>query len=60
MFVAAGIRCGRGAIQVNALVGAIPTGGVAKLATDAQVLVNARDYLVIKVELIPVDDCGER
>ena len=45
---------------MDALVGAIPAGGVTKLASDAQVLVNTRDDLVIQVELVPVDDRGQR
>ena len=38
------------------MVGAIPAGGVAKLASDAQVLVDARHDLVVQIELVPVDD----
>ena len=51
---ARGIGCGRSAIEVDALMGAIPAGGVAKLAADAQVLVNTGHDLVIQVELVPV------
>ena len=39
---------------MNALVGAIPAGGVAKLAADAQVFMNVRNDFVVKVQMLPL------
>ena len=54
----AGVRvvsgCGSGAIEMNALVRAVPAGGVAELAADAVVFVDARDDLVVEVEVLPL------
>ena len=44
------------AVEMNALVRAIPAGDVAKVAADALLLVDARDDLVIQVEMLPLRD----
>jgi hypothetical protein len=43
---------------MNALMSPVPAGGIAKLASDTQVLVNTSDDLVIQVELVPIDNIG--
>src|SRR5579862_1312989 len=42
--------------QVNALVGAVPAGDITKIAPDALVGVNARDDLIVQVEILPIGD----
>ena len=47
------------AVEVDALVRAVPAGGVAELAADALVFMDARDDLVVEVEVLPVGDVGK-
>src|SRR5580698_786865 len=54
------VRLRQGAIEMNALMCAVPAGGVAELAADALLLVDARDDLVVEVEVLPIGDVGER
>ena len=57
-------------IHMDALVSAVPAGGVAELAADACFFVNARDDFVVEVEVLPflhasqtlgleIGDCAE-
>ena len=48
------------AVQVNALVRAIPAGDVAEIAADARVAVDARHDPVIEIEVLPLGDLGQR
>src|SRR6185437_13419324 len=45
---------------MDALVRAVPAGGVAELAADALVFVDARDDLVVEVQVLPLRDVGQR
>src|SRR5579872_5260944 len=47
-------------VEVNALMRAIPAGDMAKIAADALLLVNARNDLVIKIEVFPFRHAIER
>ena len=44
------------AVEMNALVCAIPAGNVAKVAADALLLVDAGDDLVVQVKVLPLRD----
>ena len=54
------VRCWQRAIEVDALVRAVPAGGVAELAADAEVFVDASDDLVVEVEMLPLGHVGKR
>src|ERR1700678_2746967 len=45
---------------MDALVRAIPARDVAQVATDALIWVDARDDLVIQIEMLPLSDLGNR
>src|SRR5262249_31800843 len=47
-------------VHVDALVCAVPTGHVTELAADAFFGMNAGDDFVIEVEVLPLDDFGQR
>ena len=47
------------AIQVDALVRAVPAGDVAEVAADALIAIDAGDDLVIQVEVLPLGDLGD-
>src|SRR6185437_14906407 len=46
-------------ILIDALVGSVPAGGVAKAAADAGFGIDAGDDLVVEVEAAPVGDAVE-
>src|SRR5258705_11508134 len=46
--------------QINALVGPIFASDVAEVASDALVIVDARDALIVKVQGFPLLDCWNR
>src|SRR5262249_5470906 len=47
-------------VEVDALVRAVPASDVAEIAADALVAIDARDNLVVEVEMLPVGDFGKR
>ena len=47
------------AIEMNALVCAIPAGDVAKIAADAFGFIDTRDNLVVEIEMLPICDTIE-
>ena len=57
---ACGVGLRERAIEMDALVRAVPAGGVAELAADALVFVDVRDDFVVEVEVLPLGDVGER
>src|SRR5580698_3994982 len=48
------------AVEMDALMRAIPAGDVAEVAADALLLVNAGDDFVVEVEVFPVGDARQR
>ena len=51
-------RCPGGAcaVEMDALVRAVPAGDVAEVAADALLAIDARDDLVVQVEMLPLGD----
>ena len=41
-------------VEMDALVRAVPTGDVAKVASDAQRLIDVRHDLVVQIQVLPV------
>ena len=56
---ARGVWGGGGPVEVDALVGAVPAGGVAELAADAFVFVDVGHDLVVEVKVFPFAHLGE-
>ena len=48
------------AIEMDALVRAIPAGNVAQVAADARLLVDVRHNLVIQIQVLPLGHLGNR
>ena len=47
------------AIDMDALVCAVPTGGITELATDTGFRIDAGDDFVIEIEMLPLSDARE-
>src|ERR1051326_2696678 len=47
-------------VEMNALVGAVPTRHIAQIAADAFIAIDARDDFVIQIQVLPIGDLGQR
>src|ERR1700679_3641125 len=54
------VRRRRRSVQMNTLMRTIPACRIAKLTTYAEILVNPRNNLIVKIELLPLLNIGKR